>query len=131
MTLRAALQPPQRSLQCVTGRGFVGRARGDVVERHGDVGAQSPLDLGGALGGEVALGAVDVAGEFDAVVVDAPERRQREHLETARVGEQRAVPRHKAVQAAQLRHDVFTRAHVQMVGVGEDNLRAHGLQVAG
>ena len=74
--------------------------------------------------------AVDVALELDAVLGDAAQRLEREHLEAARVGEDRTVPRHERVQSADLAHERVARPQMQVVGVGEDHLRARLAQVA-
>ena len=102
-----------------------------MVERHRDVGAQAPLDLGGALGREQAATPVDVTLELDALVIHAAEPVEREDLKPARVGEQRAVPRHESVQPAELCDHVLAGANVQVVGVGEHDARAHGFEVGG
>jgi hypothetical protein len=44
-----------------------------MIERHRDVGAEGPLNLGGALGREEAARAVHVALELDALVADLAE----------------------------------------------------------
>ena len=72
----------------------------------------------------VARAVVDVA-ERDAVVVDARERvAQREDLEAARVGQDRPVPAHEPVQAAELGDQLVAGPEVQVVGVAEQDLRA-------
>ena len=97
----------------------------DLVEAHRDVAAQVALDLRRELGREVRLGAVVDVAERDAVVVH---RRQRvaegEDLETAGVGENRAVPPHEPVQPAELGDQLVARAEMQVVGVAEHDLRA-------
>ena len=103
----------------------------DVVERHGDVGAEGPLDLHGALGRERAVGAVDVALELDAVLADASEALEREHLEAAGIGEHRARPGGEAVEPAHRANHLLAGAEMQMVGVAEDDLRAGARHVAG
>src|SRR5437762_10184856 len=49
-----------------------------------------------------AAASVHMTLELDAVVVHAAEAVEREHLEPARIGEQRPVPGHEAVQPAEL-----------------------------
>ena len=83
MSSGASLQPPQRALEGVAGGGFVRPSRRDVIERHRDVRAEDPLDVGGALGGEAAARPVDVALELDAVLVHTAESVEREYLEAA------------------------------------------------
>jgi hypothetical protein len=57
----------------------------------------------------------------DAVVDRSPER---EDLEAARVGHDRAVPPHEAVDAAVGRHPLGAGPEVEVVGVGEEHLGA-------
>ena len=85
MPRSSAPHPATASVRSIPSLGeLVRRLAGhDVVERHGDVGAEGPLDLHGALGGERALGAVHVALELDAVLRDAAEPLEREDLEAA------------------------------------------------
>src|SRR5438094_9629346 len=87
----AALQPSQRSLEGVPGHALVRAPGHHVVEGHRDVGAQGPLDLRGALRREPAAAAVDVTLELDAVLVHAPEARERAYLEADRIGQQRPI----------------------------------------
>jgi hypothetical protein len=124
-------QPLQRSFQGVACGGEIRSPRHHVIERHRDVGAEGPLDLGGALGGEEATRAVHVALELDALVIDPPEPLEGEDLEPARVGEQRPVPPHEAVQAAEPGDDVLPGADVEVVGVREHEVGPDGFQVRG
>src|SRR5437899_1482354 len=126
-----ALGPAQRQRERALGglaRGRIGQA---LVERHRDVGAERPLDLDDRLRRQKARGPVERRAELDAVVAALAELGQAEDLEDAGVGEDRAVPAHEAVQAAEVAHDVRTRAEQQVVGVTEDDLRAGGLEVFG
>ena len=102
-----------------------------MVERHRHVRAEGPLDLGRALRGEDAAAAVHVTLKLDAVIGYAAEALEREHLEAAGVRQQRPVPGHEPVQAAELRDDVLAGPHVQVVGVGEHHPGPDGLQIAG
>ncbi len=130
MSASTSLQPPHRAFEGVASGGLVRLARGDVVERHGDVRVEDPLDVGRALRSEVPARPVDMALELDAVLLDPAETFQREYLEAARVGQERTFPAHEAVQTAERRNDVFARAHVQVVGVGEHQACADGREVA-
>ena len=72
----------------------------------------------------VSRAVVDVT-ERDAVVVDARDRvAEREDLEAARVGEDRPVPRHEAMQAAELGDQRVAGPEMQVVRVAEHDLRA-------
>ena len=44
---------------------------------------------------------------------------QREHLESAAVGHQRAIPGHEAVQAAQIAHRLCSWSQQQVIGIGQ------------
>ena len=72
--------------------------------------------------------AVDLGAEARAVVVDRALIAEAEDLVAARVGQDRPVPAHEAVQAAELRDDLLARAQVQVVGVGEHHLGAERAQ---
>src|SRR5438874_7472959 len=96
MPLRAPFQPPQRALEGVPGGRLVRSPGHDMVERHRDVRAERPLDLGRALRRQVPAAPVDVALELDAVLVHAARALEREHLKATRVGEERTVPPHEA-----------------------------------
>ncbi len=107
--------------------------RGQFVEREDDVGADLVLDPNRHLGCEPVRRSVQVRREGDAVVVDAGQpllalgddvvrpdtfgvhrehlaetRAQRQDLETAAVGEGRALPIHECAQSACLLDDVGT-----------------------
>ena len=127
----AARQPAQAALARVARGGLVALAGNDVVELHDHVGAEVALDPHHGFGRERAPRSVDVAAELDAVLDDRAQRLQGEHLKAAGVGEDRTVPAHERVQAAQLAHDVVAGAQVQMVGVGEDHLRAERAEIVG
>ena len=84
------------------------------------------------LGREAVRGAVDVALEGDAVVVDlALLSARREDLEAARVGQDRAVPVHEGVQAAHLGDQLVAGPQVEVVGVGQHQARAQFVQLRG
>ena len=101
----------------------------DVIELHDHVGAEVALDAHHALGREAALRAVDVAAELDAVLVDRAQPLEREHLEAARVGEDRAVPAHEPCRPPSSRIELVAGPQVQVVRVREDHLRAHRAQI--
>ncbi len=99
--------------------------RRHLVEAHRDVAAEVRLDALRELGREARRVAVVDVAERDAVVVDARDRvAQREDLEPAGVGEDRPVPRHEAVQAAEVADQLVAGAEVQVVRVAEQDLRA-------
>ena len=72
--------------------------------------------------------AVDVRLEGDALVGDLAQLGEAHHLEAAGVGEDRPVPAHEAVQAAEPGDALGARPQHQMIGVGEDDVGAGGLR---
>ncbi len=107
------------------------REGGAFVQHHGDVGIQLTLDLDRALRGQVVHGAVDVRAEGDARFRDLAQFRQRHYLEAAGIGQDRTGPIHEAMQAAQSLDHLRSRAQHQVIGVGEDHLRARRADVFG
>ena len=100
------------------------------VQAHRDVRAEPALDLGDRGGRQPARAAVVHGAERHAVVVEAEDRvAQREDLEAARIGEDRAAPGHEPVQAAERLHGLLTRPEVEVVGVREQDRRAEAGQL--
>jgi len=102
-----------------------------MIERHRDVGAERPLDLRGALRREGAAAAVHVALKLDAVVVNPAESLEREHLEATRIGEQRTIPTHEAMQGSELLDHLLAGPHMQVVGIREHQRRARVTEIVG
>jgi hypothetical protein len=102
-----------------------------LVERHRDVRPEQALDLHRELGREAVPRAVVDRTELDAVVLDRRRVAQREHLVAAGVRQDRAVPAHEAVQAAEAGDAFGSRAKVQVIGVPEHDLGAQVAQLAG
>ena len=73
--------------------------------------------------------AVDVRGEIHTLLLDPAQACQREYLKSAGIRQDRPVPRHETVQAAQIVHEPVAGAQMQMVGVGKLDLTADGLEV--
>ena len=107
------------------------RERRALVEGHHDVGAEQPLDLHAALGAQVMERAVDVAAEGDPLLGELPELGQAHHLEAARIGQDRPLPVHEAVQPAEPRHPLGPRPQHQMIGVAEQDVGAGGADALG
>ena len=72
---------------------------------------------------------IHVALEFRTFLVDGPAARQREDLESARIGEHRARPIHESMDAAEPLEELGTGSQHQMVGVRKQYLRAALQQV--
>jgi hypothetical protein len=100
-----------------------------MIELHDHIGAEVALDLHDQLGREAAARAVDVAAELDAVLIDASQSFEGEHLEAAGIGEDGTIPRHEAMEAAQLAHHVVTGSQMEVVRVGQDHPRTSAPEV--
>ncbi len=121
MPLGPERRPPHRLLE-LGARSAGGRAD---VEAHRHVGAEALLDARGQLRCEPLGAAVVYRPERHALVVHVQQRvAEREHLEPARVGEDRAVPAHERVQAAELGDEVLAGPEVEVVRVAEKDARA-------
>ena len=72
------------------------------VENHGDVRAERLLNLDRFFRRKKMLGAVQVRAENHAVIGDLAQIGEAEHLEAARIGENRSRPGHESVQPAKL-----------------------------
>ena len=108
------------------------RAREDrLVEGDRDVRAERLLDADRQLGREPMDRPIEVAAERDAVLVDDPQVAQRDDLEAARIGQDRAVPVHEPVQPAEPLDPVVPGPQVQVVRVGQDDRRARVADVVG
>ena len=92
------------------------------VERHGNIRAEVRLDTHAFLRAHEDLMAVEVRGKCHALLLDFPKARQRENLKPAGVCQNRAIPRHKFVQAAHVAHNLVTRTQMQMIGIGKFDL---------
>jgi hypothetical protein len=101
--IQAALCPEVRAFHRFFGVGVVKRVRA-FVKCHDDISAKVFLDRDGALGGQAFHGSVDVRFKSDAIRVNLARIRQREDLETARIGQHRFMPLHELMQTTHLRH---------------------------
>ena len=70
-----------------------------------------------------------MAAERDAVVVHDPEIAERDDLEAARIGQDRPVPAHERVEAAEPGDPLVARAQVEVVGVRQDDRGTDPAQV--
>jgi hypothetical protein len=77
------------------------------------------------------LRSVDVAPEVHAVLIDVAQSFEGEDLKSTGIGEDRSVPLHELVQAPELANQLVAGTEVQVVGIRQDHLRAHRVQVVG
>lgn len=73
--------------------------------------------------------AIQVRAECDALVRHVLEVAQAEDLEAARVGQNRAGPRHESMKAAHSPNQLMPGPQIEMVGVGEQNLNVETFEV--
>ena len=126
------LAADEPAIGTVDGAGYIVIGRGildALVKGHADIRAEVRLDLHALLRAHEDLVAVDVRGEIHTLLLDPAQACQREYLKSAGICQDRPVPRHKAVQAAQIVHEAVTGSQMQMVGVGKLDLTADGLEV--
>ena len=126
----AALRPAVRAEHGLLRGLVVAGIRRAHVKRHGDVAAQRLLNGHAGLRTDEHLAAVEVAAEMHALFLDLAQAGEREDLESAGIGEDRLIPAHKFVQPARLLDQFLAGADVQVIGVGEDDLRADLVQFA-
>lgn len=128
----AAAQGPAHRAFHRQARGFVGcgisRA---VVEGHHDVGAERALHIHRYFRREAHFGAVDRRTEAHSLLVDLAQFREAEHLEAARVREDRPLPVHEAVQVAVRGNHLRARPQHQVEGVAEHDLRTDAHELLG
>ncbi|CDN43726.1 Uncharacterized protein BN871_DJ_00080 [Paenibacillus sp. P22] len=129
MGFEAALRPAGRPLERVFDVFVFGRIRRALVERHHDIGAERVLDLHRLLRRQEQAVAVEMGAEFDAFLGDLAHVAQREHLEAAAVRQNRAVPIHELVQAAGIADQVVARTEPQVIGVAENDMGVHFLEL--
>ena len=97
---------------------------GAFVELHGNIGAkQIRLNFDAARGRQPMRGAINVALEGHTIGIHLAQLRERPDLKAATVGQHRAVPVRKAMQAAETLHALCAGSQHQMIGVAEDDIR--------
>ena len=101
---------------------------GAFVKRHDDVCAQPDLRLHCAFWCKKMGRAIQVRTKPYAFFRHLTQLVQTEDLESARVGQNGARPRHETVQPTQLAHLLHSRPQVKMVGIPQKNLHSQFLQ---
>ena len=127
----AAHQPAVGSvhafLNIVPGRGVFNA----LVKGHAHVAAQIGLDLHTLLRPHENLVAVDVGGKIHALLLDFPQGSQTEHLKSAGIRQNGAVPSHELMQSPHLAHHRVRGTQMQMVGIGQLHLTPDVFQILG
>ena len=120
----AALQPVQRALTGCLRVLVACRVFHALVEGHRNVAAEIRLNAHALLRPHEDAPAVEVRGECHALFFDFAQARKGKYLKPAAVGQDRAVPVHKLVEAAHLAHHIIAGAQMQVVRVGKLDLTA-------
>ena len=126
----ATIQPLVRAVHGGASVVFVATIGTALVKRHDDVCAEVVLRFHYAFRCKNVLATIDMTAESNAFVGDFAQVTKAEHLKTAAVGKDGAIPIHKFVQSACVAHKLTARAKIQVVGVAEDDLRADFFQRA-
>ncbi len=102
---------------------LLGSGQGDeIVEDHHDIGAEVMLDIDHLGRGEVVFGAVEVATESDAPLIDLDIVAEGKGLKATTVGQEALGKFGKSMQLTHLGDHIVARADIHMVGVGKDDL---------
>ena len=92
------------------------------IEGHDDIGSDGSLDIHNGFRREKMAGAVDMALKDHAFFGDFATGSEGKDLITTAIGQNRAVPAHKAMQSAGLFQYTCTRPQVKMIGIAQDDL---------
>ena len=128
------LQRPPRPAHGPVGGGLhvlpARRVRDALVQHHGHVHPQRLLYPHHLLRRQKVRRTVQVGAERHPLLGDLAHGRQAQHLVAAAVGQDRPVPAHERVQPAHVPDQLLPRAHVQVVGIAEDDLARHLAEIA-
>ena len=75
------------------------------------------------------LAAVHMRIEINAFLFDLTKSRQREHLKSTGIRQDRFIPDHKLMQSAQLLYNVVSGTHMKMIGIGQLHLCPNLFQI--
>ena len=67
--------------------------------------------------------------EVHPLLCDAAQLGEGKDLKATAVREDRAIPAHEPVQSSQLLDHLFTRTHMEVVGITQDDAGAHGAKL--
>ncbi len=127
----AASGPAQRQFHRFARFAFGRRIGRALIEHHRDVRAQVALHLHRDLRTEEYFAPVDRRTKAHALLAQLAPAREAEDLEPARIGEDRAVPIHEAMQAGMRADYRGTRSQHEMKCVAQDDLCADADELLG
>ena len=99
MHFQTTFRPARRAFRRLLGVLVVRRIRDAFIKRHRDIRPEIHLRARRHFRRQKLLGSVDMGTEIHAFLFDLAHRAQAEYLEPAAVGEHRARPLHKLMQA--------------------------------
>ena len=120
-----AVGPVYAFLNIIPGCGILNT----LVEGHADVTSQVGLNPHTLLRPHKDLMAVNMGGKVHPLLLDLPQGCQAEHLKSARVRKDGAVPGHEFVQSPHLTYNLVRWPQVQMIGIAQLHLAADVFQV--
>ena len=125
-SLRPAHRPLERLARAIVRR----RMLEAFVEHHRDIRSELRLDVDGRFGRQQMLAAVEMRAKRRPFLVHFAPRGKTEDLIAAAVGEDRLVPADEPVKAAECADARGARPQIEMIGIGEDDLRAQVVEIA-
>src|SRR4030042_2517728 len=88
-----------------------------LIQDHGDVRAESPLNLHHLLGCKKMFGAVDMRLKGDSILRDLPQFRQAEDLITATIRQNGPLPVDETMEPSQPAYGFMAGFEVEVIGV--------------
>ena len=119
----ASLEPTVRTCHGLTGIGIGASCWGTLVKSHYNVCANGALYVHHVFWREKMTRAIDMRLKGYPFFAQLAIAMERIDLIAPTIGEDRSVPTHETVQSACLLHDVHARAQVQVIGIGQDDIR--------
>ena len=127
---QAPRRPTICNLQRRARRRFVGGRSDAMIQRHHDVAPDRLLRFDAHLRAEQNRFSIQITLERRAFLAHRARMLERENLVAAGVGQDRALPAHKLVDATQAPENLHARPQEQMISIREQNLRTGFLQRA-
>ena len=100
------------------------------VEHHRDVRSELRLNVDGRFRRQQMLAAIEMRSKRHTFLVHLPPRGQAEHLIAAAVGQDRLLPADELMEAAETADALGAGPQIEMIGVGENDLRAQVVEIA-